>query len=357
MSNTYRAVGWTPQKKKYDRWIGLFTLLYLATFAALALALQPHITAETIVIRAFGSLAFVLLTIILMIGPLARLNVRFLPVLFNRRHLGVATFLVAAVHGGFSIFQFHALGELHPLLSVFISDGSFSDLSAFPFQPFGALVLTVLFLMAATSHDFWLANLGAPLWKALHMAVYVGYTALLIHVAFGALQSEGRAYLWPMLAAAAVAVFALHFRAGIRERAGDRPLPLVEHRGYVRLVPTEDLVDGRGKAIPLGRERVAVFRNGNTISCVSNVCRHQMGPVGEGKIVDGCITCPWHGYQYDPVDGCSPPPFTERIETFDVLLREGYVWVRPTPNELGTSAQVGTLGREADAANAGDAAT
>jgi nitrite reductase/ring-hydroxylating ferredoxin subunit len=29
----------------------------------------------------------------------------------------------------------------------------------------------------------------------------------------------------------------------------------------------------------------------------------QNGPLGEGRIVDGCITCPWHGYQYRPDTG------------------------------------------------------
>ncbi len=31
---------------------------------------------------------------------------------------------------------------------------------------------------------------------------------------------------------------------------------------------------------------------------ISNVCQHQNGPLGEGEIIDGCITCPWHGFQY-----------------------------------------------------------
>ena len=49
----------------------------------------------------------------------------------------------------------------------------------------------ILFLMAATSHDFWLANLSAPVWKALHMLVYVAYALLMLHVTFGVLQGEG----------------------------------------------------------------------------------------------------------------------------------------------------------------------
>ena len=45
------------------------------------------------------------------------------------------------------------------------------------------------------------------------------------------------------------------------------------------------------------------------IFALSNVCRHQGGPLGEGRILAGCLTCPWHGYQYHVEDGCSPPPF------------------------------------------------
>ena len=45
--------------------------------------------------RAFGSCAFLMLTLILCIGPLARLDARFLPLLYNRRHFGVLTALDA----------------------------------------------------------------------------------------------------------------------------------------------------------------------------------------------------------------------------------------------------------------------
>lgn len=343
MSHQYRAVGWTRQKRRYDGVVASFMVLYVAGFAFVTLLTQPHVTIETVIIRTAGSLAFVLLTLVLLIGPLARLDRRFLPLLYNRRHLGVATFFVALFHGAFSMVQFHFLGELNPVVSVLVSDGSFTGDGPVPFQPFGVAALVVLFLMAATSHDFWLANLGPTVWKSLHMAVYPAYVALVAHVAFGALQSDGKAYLWPMVGAAALAVFGAHARAAFKEAPRDKPPPLVERRGRVRLVAVDDIADGRAVTVPLGGERVAVFRNGAQISCVSNVCRHQMGPLGEGRIIDGCITCPWHGYQYDPVTGCSPPPFTERIETWNVTVEDGYVWADPEPNPLGTPARVGTL--------------
>ncbi len=69
---------------------------------------------------------------------------------------------------------------------------------------------------------------------------------------------------------------------------------------------------------------------------MSNVCQHQNGPLGEGKIVSGCIVCPWHGYEYRPESGASPPPFTEKVPTFAVQVVDGRVLVDPTPYPPGT---------------------
>lgn len=365
MSHVYEAVGWSPQKRKYDLLTALCMVVYLCTFTGITMATQPHVTFETLLLRATGSLAFVMLSFILVIGPLARLSPRFLPVLYNRRHLGVATFLVALVHGAFAILQFHALGDVNPLASALSSDGSFGDGGDFPFQPLGVIVLGVLFLMAATSHDFWLANLTPRVWKGLHMAVYGAYAVLLGHVALGGLQGEGKAYLWPVTGAVALSVFVLQLYTGLAERRRDRSaakpeggsdvprrraaIPSAEAvpdgcTGHVRTtVQADEIPDGEGRVVPLGGERVAVFRNGNEISCISNVCRHQMGPLGEGRIIDGCVTCPWHGFQYDPVTGCAPPPFDDRIETYDVVVRDGFVWVNPVANPLGTASRTARL--------------
>ncbi len=84
---------------------------------------------------------------------------------------------------------------------------------------------------------------------------------------------------------------------------------------------------------------MALFRYEGKISAVSNVCQHQNGPLGEGRVIDGCITCPWHGYQYEPESGASPPPFTEKIPTFRVRVEGGQVFVDPTPNLPGTRVE------------------
>ena len=165
MSVTYGSIGWNRQKKLYDLAIVAGLAAYLALFILVGLYWHPFVTIETLLIRALGTCAFLLLHIVLVIGPLCRLYPRFLPLLYNRRHLGVTTFLVALAHGSLSMFQFHAAGDLNPLVSVLAGNTRYSSLSDFPFQTLGLAALVILFLMAATSHDFWLHNLTAPVWK------------------------------------------------------------------------------------------------------------------------------------------------------------------------------------------------
>ena len=191
MSVNYQAVIWSKRKKQYDLVMGGFMLLYLVLFIGLQLTFFPNQTAETIVIRATGTLAFLMLHIILVIGPLSRLNDRFLPLLYNRRHLGVSMFLIALIHGIFNLLQFHAFGDQDPINSLFSGNPNYTSIGNFPFQVLGFFALLILFAMAATSHDFWLKNLSPKVWKSLHMLVYFAYALLVGHVLLGTGLAEG----------------------------------------------------------------------------------------------------------------------------------------------------------------------
>ncbi|MEZ5294459.1 MAG: ferric reductase-like transmembrane domain-containing protein [Vicinamibacterales bacterium] len=346
MSVAYRAVGWNPQKRRYDAVVGAVVTALLALLVGGGALVQPNATIETLLIRGLGLTAFLLLHVILSIGPLCRLDRRLLPLLYNRRHLGVTMCLVALAHGAFAFVQFHTGGVVNPFVHL-LSSGSWRSAADVPFQLFGATALGILVLMAATSHDFWLHNLTAPVWKALHMGVYAAYALLVAHVAFGALQSQRSPALAAALGLGASWIAGLHLCAALRERARDteRTRTRDAERSRTRDDPARPWVDVCAvAAIPERRafvacvsgERVAVFRHGDRLSAVSNVCQHQNGPLGEGKIVNGCIVCPWHGYEYVPETGASPPPFTEKVPTFRVRVDAGRVLVDPHPLPPGT---------------------
>lgn len=333
MSVSYAPVLWNRQKKRYDTIMILAIVGYLITFSVVSVLTNPEITQETTIIRGFGSLAFVMLHVILSLGPLARINTKFLPLLYNRRHLGVTMFLMAAVHGIFSTLQFHSLGDTNPILSLFTSNTDYTSLTNFPFQILGFSALIILFLMAATSHDFWLHNLSPKIWKTLHMMVYLAYALLFFHVMLGIVQTEGTKGVAILTAIGGILLTALHIMASIKEVNVDK---VSDDSDYIEVGPVENIENNRGKIVVVNNERVAVFRYDGKLSAVSNVCCHQNGPLGEGKVIDGLITCPWHGYQYQPHDGCAPAPFTEKVETYDLKLEEGVIYIKTEGHAPGT---------------------
>src|ERR1700675_163387 len=320
MSVQYGAISWNRQKKVYDLTLVSLLVLYLAVFIGVGAWRNPNAKAETLLIRALGTAAFLLLNVVLCIGPLSRLDRRFLPLLYNRRHLGVVTFLLGLAHGGFGLVQFHALGNVNPLVSLFISNPRYGSVADFPFQALGFFALIILFLMAATSHDFWLRNLSAPTWKRLHMLVYVAYALLVAHVTLGALQSETSPMLASALIVGVATVLSLHLAAAFREKRVDQARHQAVDEGFVEVCDVDRIPEKCATIVSLSGERVAVFRYDGKVSAISNACQHQNGPLGEGRIIDGFVTCPWHGYQYRPEDGCAPAPYTEQLATYRLKL-------------------------------------
>jgi nitrite reductase/ring-hydroxylating ferredoxin subunit len=179
-------------------------------------------------------------------------------------------------------------------------------------------------------------------WKALHMGVYVAYGLLVAHVLFGVGQGETATWMGWLTAAAALALTALHLAAAIREHRLDAEGAIADggllraSDGFVDVCAVTDIPERRAVITCLSGERVAIFRYDGKVSALSNVCQHQNGPLGEGRIVNDCVVCPWHGYEYLPASGASPAPFTEKVPTFNVRVVGGRVEVDPRPNPPGT---------------------
>jgi nitrite reductase/ring-hydroxylating ferredoxin subunit/DMSO/TMAO reductase YedYZ heme-binding membrane subunit len=346
MSVGYQAIGWNRQKRFYDGVLASSVVLYLAVFVGLGSLVRPNASAETLLIRGFGTAAFLLLHVALAIGPLCRLDKRFLPLLYNRRHLGVTTFLLALVHGAFSILQFHALGDVNPFVSLIVSNPRYGSFVQFPFQILGFFGLLILFLMAATSHDFWLHNLTPAVWKRLHMLVYLGYGLVVAHVTLGAIQSEQSWVLAATLATGLATLLSLHLASARKEQRVDEAAPPPAVGEFLDVCAVESIPEDRAAVVSIAGERIAIFRYGDKVSAISNVCQHQNGPLGEGRVVDGCVTCPWHGYQYRPETGAAPAPFTEKVATYRVRVRQGRVLVDPRANPPGIFVEPASLAQK-----------
>ena len=330
----HKFISWTPFKKRYDKILVGLILTYLLVFVGVQLYLYPNTLPPLIIIKPTGTLAIIMLFFILSIGPLSRLDKRFLPVLYNRRHLGVSMFIVSLVHGGLSLIFFHGFGNVNPIESLFTSNTNYFSLKGFPFMVAGFFALIYLLFMAITSHDYWNNKLTAQYWKAVHMGVYIVFGLIMLHVFSGLLQGNTSPITDVVFISGFATVIVLHVLAMLKVRKQKSDEAQLVEDGYLLVGALSKMPDMKAKIVCGDGRSIAVFREGNNLHAIDNYCQHQGGPLGEGKIIDGCVTCPWHGYQYIAKDGKSPPPFEEKVNTYNLKISGDQLFVSSSPNPL-----------------------
>jgi len=133
-------------------------------------------------------------------------------------------------------------------------------------------------------------NLSPSVWKSLHMLVYVAYALLVGHVMLGVVQLEDSVGWIGLVGLGMSTVVSVHVMAGIKERRDAQHAYSPKADGFVYVCAWADIDDRCAQTILTDGENIAIFKHGDKLSAVSNLCRHQNGPLGEGKIIDGCIT-------------------------------------------------------------------
>jgi len=339
MSVKYIPVQWNPNKWKYNAIMLACVFLYLFVFIEYTpkiLDNEGKINGAVHNARAFGSCAFFMLTVILCIGPLARLDTRFLPLLYNRRHFGVMTVFVGITHATYIVNWYFAFSNSNKYEALLFANTSYGQLAGFPFEVFGIFALLCLAILAATSHDFWLRFLTPRIWKRIHYLIYVAYISVIAHVSLGILQDQQNHTFTVLFIVCGLTVAVLHLLAAFHElKHGDAYAD--RDVDWVRVCDTTDMREGFANIVQLSDgERVAVFLHEGKLSAISNACAHQNGPLGEGKIIQCLVTCPWHGFQYNVTDGRSPAPFTEMVPTYRVSIKDNAVMIDPNANPPGT---------------------
>lgn len=119
--------------------------------------------------------------------------------------------------------------------------------------------------------------------------------------------------------------------AGFRDVGAAADVPLLEGRRAT--------VDGR---------RVAIFRLPTGFAATDAECPHRGGPLSDGLVADGCVTCPLHNWRLDLTTGLIGGA-GDRMPIHDVVEARGRLWVRLAATAA-AATDVGTAGPIADAA-------
>ena len=74
--------------------------------------------------------------------------------------------------------------------------------------------------------------------------------------------------------------------------------------------------------------KIAVFRTAeNQVYAIENRCPHKGGPLSEGIVHGGSVTCPLHNWVFDLATGEAQGADEGRVRTFSVEVVEGRIFM------------------------------
>jgi nitrite reductase (NADH) small subunit len=97
---------------------------------------------------------------------------------------------------------------------------------------------------------------------------------------------------------------------------------------FVTVARVEDVPAGTVKTVRAGEEEIALAHCDGGFYATQNACIHLQGPLGEGRLEDCRLTCPWHGWQYDVRTGENDFDLAIKLRTYDVEVHDGEIRVR-----------------------------
>ena len=80
-------------------------------------------------------------------------------------------------------------------------------------------------------------------------------------------------------------------------------VPHLVQPGCHDLATWADLPEGHPVREMLGEVPLVVIRDGGRLHVLADRCSHFSGPLSEGSLEGGCLTCPWHGSVFRIADG------------------------------------------------------
>jgi nitrite reductase/ring-hydroxylating ferredoxin subunit len=173
-----------------------------------------------------------------------------------------------------------------------------------------ALVLGILAMLASAVigfADYSVTDGRARVRATVHGTLMV--VALLVYLASLGLRAGGPADRTVPIAVSIVAFLILSAGAYV---GGDVVFALgnmVDRHAWrpagAKWQPLEvgDLADGVPVKARLGLQNLVVVRSGETIHALHDQCAHAGGPLSSGRLVDGCIECPWHASRFELATG------------------------------------------------------
>jgi nitrite reductase (NADH) small subunit len=109
--------------------------------------------------------------------------------------------------------------------------------------------------------------------------------------------------------------------------AGAKHGTMVSTMALIRIAALDELPEGRLLQREAAGTTVAICNHAGKIHAFNGLCPHRAGPLGQGNLVDGCIVCPWHAWEFSVEKGELDYNPDIKLHRYNVVVQGGDVLV------------------------------
>jgi len=110
--------------------------------------------------------------------------------------------------------------------------------------------------------------------------------------------------------------------------------PILLNDWYI-VAAARDLAEDSMLPVRLWDEELVIWRHGGQVMAWKDYCIHRGAKLSPGRIADGTVECPYHGWRYNAAGVCTlipahpdmQPPAKARAVVYRAEESDGYIWV------------------------------
>jgi nitrite reductase (NADH) small subunit len=96
---------------------------------------------------------------------------------------------------------------------------------------------------------------------------------------------------------------------------------------WIKAAKVQDLVEGQGQLVSANGKDAALFKVGKDFFAIDNACPHRRGPLVEGAVENGMVTCPLHAWQFNLKTGECPMIPDMQQTVYPVRIEGEEIWI------------------------------
>ncbi len=112
-----------------------------------------------------------------------------------------------------------------------------------------------------------------------------------------------------------------------------------EAEDWIDLGAVEQLRQQELQQVNVGKHKFAVSHVDGKFSVISGICNHVGGPLGEGRLEDGYVVCPWHYWRFHHQTGQAHPPVPAAVPTHATKIENGRLYASASESSKRVNAE------------------